>query len=50
MEGDVNALERDGGESALKIDGLRFGFGLVGALADDVNEARFDIFEGERFH
>lgn len=50
MERDVDALEGDGGEASLKVYGLGFLVCLVRATADDVDQAAFDVFEGERFH
>ena len=35
VERHVDALERDGREAALKVDGLGFGLGLLRALLDD---------------
>ena len=49
MERDVDAFERDGGEPALELDGLGLRRGLGGAFADDVDEAGFDVVEGEGF-
>lgn len=50
MEGDVDALERDGGEAALEFEGLGFAGGFVGAAFDDLHEVGFDVFEGHFFH
>jgi len=50
VEGHVNAFERDGGKATLQLDGLRLGFGLLGAFADDFNEVGFYVFEGEFLH
>ncbi len=35
VEGHIDAFERDRGESPLEVDRLRFGFGLLGAPAND---------------
>ena len=50
MEGDVDAFEGDGGEASFEFNGLGFGGGDGGAFADDVDEAGFDVCEGEGFH
>ena len=50
MEGDVDALERDGGEAALEVEGFGFGFGLLGASTDDFDEVGFDVVEGHGLH
>ena len=50
MEGHINAFEGDGGKSALQLDGLGFGFGLLGAFTDDLDEVGFDVVEGEFLH
>ena len=49
MEGDVDAFEGNGGEATLELDRLGFRRGLGGAFADDVDEAGFDVVEGEGF-
>ena len=49
MEGDVDALERDGGEATLEFDGVRFRLGLFGALLDDFDEVGLDVVEREGF-
>lgn len=50
MEGDVDAFERDSGEAALEVERFRFGFGLFGAFADDLDEVGFDVVEGHGLH
>ncbi len=50
MEGDVDALEGDGGEAALQVERLGLGLGLLGALADDVAQVSFDVVEGHGLH
>ena len=50
MERDVDALERDGGEATLELDGGRLGFGLLGAFVNDFDELGLDVFEGESLH
>ena len=50
MEGDVDALERDGGEPALEVYRLRLSHSLRGALADDGEEVGLDVVEGEGVH
>ncbi len=50
VEGDVDALERDGGEAALQVERFGLGFGLFGAFADDFDEMGFDVFEGHGLH
>lgn len=50
MEGNVDALERDGGEAALEADGLGLGFRLFGALLDDFDEVSFDVLDGHLLH
>ena len=49
MEGDVDALEWDGGEAALQVKGLGFRRGLRGTFTDDLNEPSFDVVQGEGF-
>lgn len=49
MEGHIDALEGDGGEAALQLDGLGFRRGLGGAFADDFDESGLDVFQGEGF-
>ena len=49
MEGHVDALERDGGEASLQVNGLRFRRGLGGAFTDDLNEPSFDVVQREGF-
>ena len=50
VEGDVDALERDGGEAALEVERLRLRGRLLGALADDGDELGLDFVEGEALH
>lgn len=50
VEGDVDALEGDGGEAALQVERLGLGLGLLGALADDVAQVGFDVVEGHGLH
>ena len=49
VEGDVDAFEGNGGEAALELDGLGFRRCLGCALLDDLDEAGFDVVEGEGF-
>lgn len=46
VERNVDAFERDSGETALEIDGFGFGLGLLGTLPDYFYQMRFDFFEG----
>ena len=50
MEGDIDALERDGGKAALELKRLGFGGGKGCTFADNIYKAGFDIGEGEGFH
>jgi hypothetical protein len=50
VERHVDALEGDCGETALQVDGLGLGFGLLGALFDDGGEVLLDFFEGDGLH
>lgn len=50
MEGDVDALEGDGGEAALKFERLGFVGGFLGAAGDDLHQVGFYVFEGHFFH
>lgn len=50
MEGDVDALEGDGGEAALEFEGLGLAGGFLGAAGDDLHEVGFYVFEGHFFH
>ena len=49
MEGHVDAFEGYGRETALQLDGLRFGGGLGGAFTDDFDEPGLNVVKGERF-
>ena len=50
VEGYVNSLEGNGGETALQVDGLGLGLGLLGALLDDGGEVLLDFLEGDGLH
>lgn len=50
MEGNVDSLEGDGGETALKVDGLGFGFGFLGALLDNFYQVGFYLLKGDGLH
>ena len=50
VEGDIDPLERDGGETPLEGDRVRFLSRHGGAFADDVDELGFDRGEVEGFH
>lgn len=50
VEGDVDALEGDGGEAALELEGLGLGFGLLGALFDDGGQVGLDVLERDGLH
>ena len=50
VEGHVDALERDGSEAALEIEGLRLGCRLRRALADDLHEVILDVVQGQGLH
>lgn len=45
MEGNINAFERDRSKASLKVDRLRFSFGLLGAFADNLDELSLDFFQ-----
>jgi len=49
VERHVNSLEGDGGEAALQLDRLGFGFTLLCAFLDDFNKVSLDIIQGECF-
>lgn len=46
VEWNVNAFERDRGETALEINGFGFGLCFLGTLSNDFHQMRFDFFEG----
>lgn len=46
VERNIDAFERYGGEPALQINRLGFGFGLFGALLDNFHQVSLDIFKG----
>ena len=50
MEGDIDAFERDGCETANEFDRFRFGVGLFGAFFDDFDEMLFDVVEAHGLH
>ncbi len=50
VEGDIDALEWNGGEPALQINWFRFGLGLLRALSDDFDQVLLDVFKRHRLH
>lgn len=46
----VDALEGNSGEAAVEMDGLGLGFGLFGALLNDVDEVSFDVLDRHLLH
>lgn len=50
VEGNVDALERDGGEPALQDQGFRLRFSLLHALIDDLNQMALDVLERHLLH
>lgn len=50
MEGDVDALEGDGGETTLQLDGLGLGLGLLDALLDDADQVSLQVLERHALH
>lgn len=47
VERHVDALERNGREAALELDGAGLGFGLLGALLDDLDQMSLDVLDGQ---
>lgn len=50
VEGDVDTLERDGGEATLQLDGLGLGLGLLDALLDDADQVSLEVLERHALH